>query len=177
MDKNSMDRLGSRLLDALKLPGDAVFVEYAMALMVLSEFINKNFAIKHNNIYKPADPFLSDAIEDGKIRPEWSSRILHLANYVFLLRNIDGFKVVRDRLMTRPLTATFYEIEAAAYMHEMGCTISIKPETGVTGQDFDFIATKDNKIYEVEVTEFTRKIYHNKSISNKLQEKEVNFLI
>jgi hypothetical protein len=98
-------------------------------------------------------------------------RICNLASFLYLLRDTDGFDTIIERIMDRDSRAPFYEMKAAYMYRKLGCNIYVNRETGVKGEDFDFVAENETGRMNVEVTELQIDSVSEDSINNMLGRK------
>ena len=93
------------------------------------------------------------------------------AETLFLLRSSPAFAELRKRLEKRALRSSFFEMLAAKQFLKAGFEIDARHPTGVRGQDFDFVATRDNKALNVEVTALQANEFSETTILNALRNK------
>jgi hypothetical protein len=145
--------------------------DYTMAAAVLDNFLGREFVSNRVTTTRIPDPFLLNAAEGTDLKFLHQFRVCQLADALFRLRDVDGPDVLIERLLNRPLRATFFEARAAAHLAAHGLSIEIREETRRRGQDFDFQATYGSTLFHVEVTEATKFQFSPNTLSNKLSKK------
>jgi hypothetical protein len=161
-------KLREMLLDiSLKLPAheNRAMREYAMASSVIRQYIGR-FPSEITDSFMCNEPLVF-----GEVNPTHMRRVINLADYIFSLRSVVGFDVLIDRISNRDLRASFFEARAAKYIFDRGFSIEVKQEVQKRGEDFDFKATRDGLIINIEVTEIRSTRTLSKAIFNKLNEK------
>lgn len=131
-----------------------------------TDFFNKNFSAK-----KP-DAFLGEFLALSDPSSDYQYRFMTWASYVFSLREADGFDTLIERFKTRQLRQTYFEARAMHLLQKEGFNIRMQPETGVKGQDFDFVASKHDRHFNVEVTALTAPEFQDATVRNALKQKQ-----
>jgi len=134
---------------------------------VIAEYLNINVFEEGNS------PFLGkkQINNEGNIWYGFPLRIILIGETLFLLRNCKGFSEICRRLQTRDFRPTYYEMIAAKAFFRGGFDIDVRPEIGLRGSDFDFIATRKRLTVNVEVTALEEKNFYEKTAINALNEK------
>ena len=158
--------LEKALLRAKSQAEDENTLPFEGAFAVLTTFLPKDVVEKLTN---GAEPFLG--ISDTHLAPEFQWRFPQLADYVFVLRNSDGFSVLLERLSVRSLRATFFEAQAAATFADKGHRVTIRKETGTKGNDFDFAVDLAGTTVNCEVTALEAPQFSAATIKNALGQK------
>jgi hypothetical protein len=97
------------------------------------------------------------------------NRVLHVAEYLFLLRSCPGFPEFCRRMREgSDLRSQFIELQEATRFFKAGYQIDAKPPRGVRGEDFDFIATRREETVNVEVTAFNALGFSENTVINAL---------
>jgi hypothetical protein len=115
----------------------------------------------------------ANPIENDVRRIVHTHRVVRLADALFTLisRGVQGFDVLKGRFLSRPTKPCFMEAEIASLLVFNGFHIEIIKETGVRGEDFDLLATKDGERVSVEVTSKIDGPMTVRTISNTLHSK------
>jgi hypothetical protein len=120
------------------------------------------------------DPYL-DAKEIDKeknISYVFPLRVLLFGETIFLLRSCDGFAEMCERLKEqRDLRSAFYELRAARMFFDAGFKIHVKPQRNRLGEDFDFMASRDDLQVNVEATALKEKDFNEQTALNALKAK------
>lgn len=114
------------------------------------------------------DNFLS---RDGTFSTEFTTKLLGIAETLFLLRDAPGFPEMCRRMRTRDLRSTFFELFAARDMMARGYVVDAWPETRNKGSDFDFCATRSGITANVKVTALKAADFSAKSLRYALNKK------
>lgn len=126
------------------------------------------------NAFAPdAPPFLGATIvsETGDLWYGYPLRVILIGESVFMLRNCKGFNEICRRPKTRDLRSAYYEMLAAKAFYRAGFEIYVRPEIGVKGKDFDFVATRSRLTVNVEVTALEEKEFYETTAINALNHK------
>jgi hypothetical protein len=115
----------------------------------------------------------ANPIENDVRRIVHAHRVIRLADALFTLfsSRVEGLDVLKNRFLTRPTKPCFIEAEVASLLVCNGFQIQIIKESGLRGEDFDLLATKDAKTVSVEVTSKLDGPLTIKTISNTLHSK------
>jgi len=163
------DRLAAsvaRIAAKLRADGETLNVFYpAAAELVIAECMR----------IAPSSPTTDDFFDRPKpgapVNWQYISRVLAVADTLYALKDSAGFDVFCKRLRCQPVRASFFEAFAARMFTDLGYAITIRPETGVKGQDFDFIASKDDTRINCEVTTLTGAEHSAITVGNALEQK------
>lgn len=98
-------------------------------------------------------------------------RLLTLAEGLFDIRRAGGLDIMIERLVSRPLQATFFELRAASRLINAGYSVQFHRESLVRGDDFDFRATKGEIVVNVEATALSNTDFSERNILNVLKAK------
>ncbi len=90
--------------------------------------------------------------EDSENRFTHLTRVTHLAHALFCLQNCTNFDAMLKRFLERSTRSCFYKSDIASTFMEADYEVEIVVETGVRGDDFDFVARKKGCQINVEVT-------------------------
>jgi len=107
-------------------------------------------------------------------RSVFSHRVVRLADAIFTLlkHEIASSESLRRRLQaSHRVQPTFVEIEIASFLAHNGVEVRVIEESGVRGQDFDFLAVSDGMEVSVEVTTLPYRRLTVQTILNKFKEK------
>jgi hypothetical protein len=118
------------------------------ASAIIAEYSGKQY-------WDSTDPYIAWDRTAGSA--EASLRVLQIGYTLFDLRNTAGFQCLCERLKTRDLGATFFELYCARSFWRAGYEILAKPESGVKKEDFDFTAVSENLTVNVECTALEEK--------------------
>jgi hypothetical protein len=120
---------------------------------------------------KDTHPFFDNKTIDanGTLWHGTVNRILHVAEYLFLLRSCPGFPEFCRRMREgSDLRSQFLELQEATRFFKAGYQIDARRGKGVKGEDFDFITTRGNETINVEVTAFTTSEFAENTVLNAL---------
>jgi hypothetical protein len=124
---------------------------YAMAMEVILTTLGPDWW-KKNCLLSSAepDPFLrtDDKTEAG--RYEHQDRAIRLGHMLYALKDCVGFETFVEKLKSRNVESVFFELLAASSLQKSGLAVSFVQETGVKGEDYDLLATKDGFTVHVE---------------------------
>ena len=118
-----------------------------------------------------ADAFLERPKPGEPVNWRYLSRIVSIADTLYALKDCNGFNVICSRLNRQSFQAVFFETFAARMFANLGFAIEVRQEVGVKGQDFDFVAAKQDAVVNCEVTALTAKTYSTKTVANALEQK------
>ena len=91
----------------------------------------------------PDEWMLNRKGDTGQDRYLYFDRVIRLGNALFTLLHEDckGYDVLRQRFHSRATKPCFVEMEIASLLALNGLSVDIRQETGMRGEDFDFLAT------------------------------------
>jgi len=117
-----------------------------------------------------SDPFFRIP-DDQKPEDAWqySARIQSIADSLWELRHIKGFRNVCKRLAAMDLTVSASELFAAALFKKAGFDVRVRHERGKEKQDFDFIARHRRRTVNVEVSTINTPAYRPQTVENTLK--------
>ena len=98
------------------------------------------------------------------------AHIQAIGTILFELRLCSGFSEFCRRLSERDLQSTFFELLAARLFYPFRFDLLARPEVGIRGEDFDFVAVRNSEELNVEVTSLTAPRFSN-TIINALNHK------
>jgi hypothetical protein len=163
------DRLAvavARVAAKLRADGETLNVFYpAAAELVIAE------CMRIAPSSPTADEFFDRPKPGAPVHWQYISRVLAVADTLYALRGSVGFDVFCKRLRCQPVRASFFEAFAARMFTDLGYAITIRPETGVKGQDFDFVASKNGTTINCEVTTLTGAAHSATTVGNALEQK------
>lgn len=163
------DRLAgsvARLAAKLRADGETLNVFYpAAAELVIAE------CMRIAPSSPTADEFFDRPQPGAPVHWQYISRVLAVADTLYALKDSVGFDVFCKRLRCQPVRASFFEAFAARMFTDLGYAITIRPETGVKGQDFDFVASKGDTHINGEVTTLTGAEHSATTVGNALEQK------
>jgi len=145
--------------------------EFAAAYAIIHHFLGDDFLDSRLQLLETPDPFMLNKLEQDEDRYVFMTRVATLADYLFRLRKSPGFATLVDRLTTRESRAPYYEAMIASRFQEEGFEVTIREETGVKKEDFDFHAIKQGRHVNVEVTAFDNARFTPTTVRNKLRDK------
>jgi hypothetical protein len=153
-------------------PSDRGRLYYAAAGWTIAYYLGKN--VQDHDVDEFFEPPGAAPIDGPDTL--WQlhvNRVVQIAETLFLLRSTSGFEEQRKRLSTRPasLRSTYFELLAAKQFFKAGFQISARPETGRSGDDFDFTATAGDIVINVEATALTAKEPSEATVLNALEKK------
>jgi len=165
--------------------GDRQRIQVVVASYFLRFALGTDWHDKYVRLSDTPDPWLLNATDKWYLanRPDevarrsvFSYRIVRLANAFFTLikrgTSASAFELLRRRLQTAPdVQPTFVEIEVASFLVRNGAEVRVIEESGIRGQDFDFLAISDGMEVSVEVTSLRHRPLTVQTISNKFKEK------
>lgn len=126
--------------------------------------------VRRNPFSEPRRPSLLPKPEGGSDFRH-TARLAHIAQDLFSLRNTAAFSEICRRLRTREVHTTAHELHAARTFWSAGYGISVTPELGQIGSDFDFAATRWATVINVEVTALRPTAFSGDKLSNILSHK------
>ena len=167
------DDLAAKVADKLKGLTDALERRYAAATVILRHYLGESFIAECVCLSETPDPFmLNEFDESSDNRFVHMQRVCALADYLFILRDITGFDILLDRIVTRrPLRAPYFEARTASYFRTAGYALTVREERRVKREDFDFQAILNGEKINIEVTACTNAAFSEKNVSNILDEK------
>ena len=95
---------------------------------------------------------LNERDEKSENRWIYQDRLVGLADALFQLRDCKNFDALCERFRGRETKPCFTEATIAKNIASVGFDIEVVIESGVKGEDFDFIARRDSLEISVEVT-------------------------
>ncbi|MER8388485.1 hypothetical protein NKH14_23715 [Mesorhizobium sp. M1380] len=110
-------------------------------------------------------------LDGGGVSYEHTVRVGIIAQCLFDLRSTSGFSEICRRFKGRDFRATFFELFAANMLFKAGFDIQARPEIGVKGADFDFVASNASATINVEVTAMNVASYSPPTVRNALEKK------
>lgn len=126
---------------------------FAMAFKVIRFFLGAEWAERKIKLQEKPDPFMFNEFdEESENRFTHMSRVVELAHFLYCLHTSTNFDAMLKRFTERPTKPCFYESEIASRFVEADYEVEIVVETGVKGDDFDFVARKNGCQINVEVT-------------------------
>ncbi|MCM2399869.1 hypothetical protein NBH20_01775 [Rhizobium sp. S153] len=115
---------------------------------------------------------LRDKFEsNGNINYKQAWMSVMLARSVFYWAGHPSFENLMQRLARVDFEAAFNEVNAAHYFRLHGWDILARPVTGIKGEDFDFIAIRNEIAMNVEVTALEKTQVDKETLFRKLQKK------
>jgi len=151
-------------------PANREQIYYATSVWTIAYYLRKNVQAEDVEVFfdppgeEPVNEF--DALWHAHV-----NRVILVAETLFLLRSSPGFSELRKRLEERELRPSFFEMLAAKQFLKAGFEIDARYPTGIRGQDFDFVATRDNEVVNVEVTALRADEFSVKTMLNALLHK------
>jgi hypothetical protein len=155
--------------DPLEL--DRGSINFNAAGYTIGWYLGKNIRDTDNNSFFEL-PLSKSVLETD--HPLWHAhvhRVLLIAETLFQMRNSQGFAEQLDRMRTRDLRSSFFEMMSAKQFLDNGFEVAARPETGRRGDDFDFVAIGHGQTINVEVTALTAPSFSEKTIANMLHGK------
>jgi hypothetical protein len=113
---------------------------------------------------KPAD-------ENGFVPHATVNKVILVGDTIFGLRSSPGFREFCRRMTTRDLRPHFLELLQSKTFFKAGYEIDARRETGVKGDDFDFVAGRDDETINVEVTALKAPAFSVRTVRNALDAK------
>jgi hypothetical protein len=103
----------------------------------------------------------------------YTHRVIRLGDalYTLIKGKMKGGDILKDRFLKRPTKPCFIEAEIASLLVFNGFEVEIIKESGIRGEDFDLLATKDGITVSVEVTSKEDGPLTDKTIKNTLHSK------
>jgi hypothetical protein len=112
-------------------------------------------------------------VENDVRRIVYHHRVVRLGDalYTLIKGNVEGGEVLKERFLKRSTKPCFIEAEIASLLVYNGFDVEIIKESGIRGEDFDLLATKDGITLSVEVTSKEDGPLTDKTIKNTLHSK------
>ncbi len=163
------DRLArsvARVAAKVKREGDTINTYYpAVAELVIAE------CIRIAPSSPASDAFFERPAPGAIVNWQYLSRVLAVGDTLFALKDSVGFDVFCQRLRQQQARPTFFEAFAARMFTDLDFSVTFKPETGVKGQDFDFLATRGEVNVNVEATTVSGPEYSSTTVRNAIEQK------
>jgi hypothetical protein len=156
---------GVRELPLVIRQADRDIVYYGAAGCVIAHYLGMILSDAHTRSISE-HPLAGDLVSYRH-----SNRVILIGESLFRMRFVSGFEEICRRLKTRNLRSVFFEMIAAKKFVRAGYDIAANPETGVKGDDFDFVAVKGEEKINVEVTALTAPAFSVRTVSNALKTK------
>ena len=144
---------------------------YHAAVAILRYHLGQDFITARIAHTERPDPFMLNDHRNVTMRPVHFTRVSELADFLYIVDGTPGFAHLLERLRTREMEPVFADAEAAANFCRSGFAVTVKREVGRRGQDFDFSATKDGRLINIEVTTTSVPTFRPNSIRNLLRKK------
>jgi hypothetical protein len=146
--------------------------QYAAAVVILRYFLGENFIARRVRLSETPDPFLLNEFdEQSDNRFIHVQRVCALADYLYTLKEVEGFDVLLERLSTRETRGSYFEARILHYFQQDNFEVAIKHESGVKRGDFDFTAFGGGDKLNVEVTSCTNDRFSVTNLRNVLNAK------
>jgi hypothetical protein len=139
---------------------------YFAAAYISVFYLRKNFTDENTSDFLNIRKTIRGGIWWGH-----SGRVIIIGETLFLMRSEPGFAEFCRRLSGRDLRSTYFEIYAARMFFENGYEVGARSEVGVRGEDFDFYASREGEMVNVEVTALTPERFSPQNVENALHHK------
>lgn len=146
--------LAEELIGAAGMHGNTTpHLRIAMAYPIIFYYLGNPWYKERACLSDDPDPFmLNERDEEGENRWVYQDRLVGLADALFQLRDCKNFDALRERFWERETKPCFTEATIAKNFSSGGFEVEIVRESGVKGEDFDFVARKGSLEITVEVT-------------------------
>ena len=163
------DRLAhsvARVAAKVKRDGDTINTYYpAVAELVIAE------CMRIAPSSPASDAFFERPAPGAIVNWQYLSRVLAVGDTLFALKDSEGFDVFCQRLRQQKARPTFFEAFAARMFADLDFRVTFRPETGIKGQDFDFLATRGDVKINVEATTVSGPEYSSVTVRNAIEQK------
>lgn len=126
-----------------------------MAFSVIRELIGEEWFRANIALSKNPNPFfLKEFAEESENRYLYQLRVGNLADALFRMRTFKNFDAFVKRFEHRDHRGLFYEAMAARSLADALTDVEVRVESGIKGQDFDFLGVDHDGIqFDIEVTQ------------------------
>jgi hypothetical protein len=142
-------------------------VYYHAAAWTISYYLGRDISTPRHDGY-----FDSTAVNGTDF--EWHSqvnRVILTGETLFLMRSMPGHMEFCRRLKHREVRPSVFEMLAAKQFFKAGFEIHAMPQKGKLGEDFDFLAKRNDQQINVEVTALTSPVYSESTLVTALKRK------
>jgi hypothetical protein len=164
-----------------QVKGIPQLVEHGIASHFLALVFGWDWHQRHVAFQPVPDDWMlngNDAWREGRpdgdvLRITYEHRVVRLADGIFTLvkGGVDSFDLLKQRFFRRSTKPCFIEAEIASLLAFNGFQVEFLKESGVLGEDFDVLATKDGVQLSVEITGKDDQALAAKTMTNTLKAK------